>query len=155
MMLGGIRQYFADVRRMSAPYPCRAWETRLAVFNFVSLAIIAVSVFAARANIELLTQRPIPWVWILGVVYGMMGIMIIGKILLKRAELRLCRLNEKGLRCWDCGYPVEKGLGDRCSECGMSIAMSRTLWSNYKPLRPWNQGGMVRKFRAEARAKKS
>jgi hypothetical protein len=55
---------------MSAPYPYRAWETRLAAFNVASLATIVVFVFAGRANVELLAQRPIPWVWILGVDTG-------------------------------------------------------------------------------------
>jgi hypothetical protein len=155
MILKRFYRFWASLYRTSAPYPCRAWETYLGIYTLIPFLVIIAAAFASRTGMVSVTSAWMRWYcWVMGIY---LATMVVAHVVLKRAELRLCRLNKKGLRCWDCQYLVEKGFGDQCSECGMSIETSRALWSEYKPLSLLNHPGGTLKWKArvEARAKKS
>jgi hypothetical protein len=147
-----------------SPHQCRVWRKYASRFTWIAFGVLVMSLVAVTALI-MTSQLDLSWVtwtrlrpllmhssWFLVLV-----LFAAPEIVLKCAQLRLCHLNRKAPRCWDCSNVVDEALGDACSKCGMSIEKSRALWSFYDPLRPWIHPGSEVKWQAwkESQGEKS
>jgi hypothetical protein len=150
-----------EARATGVPYPSRVWRGHIRKFQSIVFRVgfVGVVVFCVLLALILTEQLDhkwipglralafVPWVKLVPPLI-VAAIYIVPEIILKCAQLRLCHLNRKAPRCWDCSNVVDEALGDACSKCGMSIEKSRALWSFYDPLRPWTHPGAEVKWRA-------
>jgi hypothetical protein len=126
MSSNSVYMAIAENYRTSAPCPVRVWRMYWVVLLFVPVVVLVAVAWLWRP----------PWlIWLWVAEYA---IVPAGYIFLVRFEKRVCRRNDNGLRCWECQYIVDRGIGERCSECGMNIAESAALWELFRPGRFWS-----------------